>query len=338
MAVAVDSTKLLLDPILRTLKHNEEVLSIIGLIYLGNKTVRCIWTLSKGIRIHFWSRLWSKQFVEKYGKWAVVTGSTDGIGKAYARELARSGMSVILVARNQQKLDQVAQEIRTEFGVETVTVLADFSADEKIYAHIQNALQEKDIGLLVNNVGTLTSLPTPLVDVSEDDIWRLVKVNSASMPLMSKLVLPGMLSRKRGAIINIGSLAAIIPLPLYATYSGTKAFVDSFSLALREEIRGSGVIVQVVHPASVATNMATVPGFDPVKNLFIPSASEFAVSAISTLGYTERTTGYWVHGIQVWFASLFPLHLNLRVFKKIFLYVREVSINASSSSLKSKKE
>ncbi|CAL4109233.1 unnamed protein product [Meganyctiphanes norvegica] len=333
MAAAVDSTKLLLEPILKSLRRTEEVLAIIGLLYVGHKTVSFSWSLVKGVRNHFWSRLWNKQFLEKYGKWAVVTGGTDGIGKAYARELAKNGMNLILVARNQQKLEQVAQEIGTEFAVETVTVLANFCGDEKIYPHICNALQEKDIGVLVNNVGTQTSLPAPLVEVSDDDIWRLIKVNSASMPLMTKLVLPGMLERKRGAVINIGSIAALMPFPLYATYSGTKAFVDSFSLALAEEVRGSGVTVQTVHPGVVATNMSSFPGIGPIKrSLTVPTASEFAISAINTLGYTDHTTGYWPHGIQIWIASFFPPWYNLRTLKKLFMRIRDVSQSASAAS------
>jgi len=338
MAVAVDSAKLLLEPILKSLRRTEEVLAIIGLVYIGHKTLGFSWTLFKGVRAHFWSRLWDKRLLERYGKWAVITGSTDGIGKAYARELARSGMNVILVARNQEKLDHVAQEIGVEFGVETVTVLADFSGDEKIYPHIQNSLQEKDIGILVNNVGTQTPLPTPLVDVTDDVVWRLIKVNSASMPLMTKLVLPGMLERKRGAVINIGSIAAFMPFPLFAVYSGTKAFVDSFSLALNEEVRGSGVTVQAVHPGVVATNMASFPELGPMKkSLTVPTPSEFAISAINSLGYTDHTTGYWPHGIQVWISSFIPPWYNLRILKKLFMNIRDVSQKAASAR-KSKSE
>lgn len=249
----------------------------------------------------------AQRFVEKYGKWAVVTGSTDGIGKEYACELARNGMNIVLVSRTMEKLEKVALEIREEFGVETKIVQADFSSGRQVYEKISRDLYQKDIGILVNNVGMMTPHPMLFEDLSEDDIWGLINVNVASVPAMTKLVLPGMLERKRGAIINVSSMAAFVPFPFLQMYTGSKAFGNFFSQAVECEYRSSGIIIQTVLPGRVATKMLKFDAKNPPKpSILSPTASTYVYHALSTLAYSRHTTGYWAHGIQLWFLKRIP--------------------------------
>ncbi|ROT78531.1 hypothetical protein C7M84_002736 [Penaeus vannamei] len=183
MDAVVDSAKLLFNEFLPYWRRAEGALAVVGFCYAGSVAISLLWQVTNGVRVHFWSRLWKKDLVGKYGKWAVVTGSTDGIGKSYAKELASKGMNVLLVSRTKAKLERVAQEISSKYGVETDIVQADFSEGRSVYGNIAEHLKGKDIGILVNNVGMLVT-PRLFLDIPEDDIWAYASVNVASVPAM----------------------------------------------------------------------------------------------------------------------------------------------------------
>ncbi|KAK8726956.1 hypothetical protein OTU49_010158 [Cherax quadricarinatus] len=223
MAVSVDSARWLINEMVKVAWQVEEVLSWVGIFYLGKVTLGVAWEVGTGLRTHLWSKMVTRDLPREYGgRWAVVTGATDGIGKAYATELAKNGMNIILVSRTQEKLENVAQEIRGRYAVETEIVRADFSVGRTIYDDISKHLEGKEIGILVNNVGVAGSALCLFIDAPEDDIWALVNVNVASVPAMTKLVLPGMIARRKGAIVNISSAAEIFSLPLLQLYCASK--------------------------------------------------------------------------------------------------------------------
>ncbi|CAL4149801.1 unnamed protein product [Meganyctiphanes norvegica] len=302
----------------------------VGAILVLYKSSLFLWEVLEAFRIHFLSRFQDKKLTQTYGEWAVVTGGSDGIGKGYARELAKGGMKVILVAWNKDELNNVAREISTEFGVETSIVVVDFSQGQTIYRHIAKELEGKDIGILVNNVGTVgPATPTPFSEVTESEFWGIVNINVGSVPAMTKIVLPGMLKRGRGAIVNMGSIASWKSIPYLQTYSASKAFIDFFTQALAEEVRGTGVIVQGVHPGMVDTNMAK--GYVKLKydgkgipEILFPKVSTYCPSAFATLGKTEYTNGYWGHGLMMYILALIPTSIltkmqteeNKKLYKK----------------------
>lgn len=228
----------------------------------------------------------------------MITGSTDGIGKEYARQLAKTGMNIVLISRTLEKLQKVEQEIRKEFGVDTHIIRADFLQGRAIYEGIAEGLKGKDIGILVNNVGYFGSSPKNFIKVTEEDIWSFVNVNVASVVAMTHLILPQMMARKRGAIINISSMAALAPVPRMATYAATKTFVSSFSQALQFECRGSGVTVQTVEPGFVSTNMTSYSSDMRTPSLSAPNAATYVSSALMSLGYTKTTAGTLFHSFQ----------------------------------------
>ena len=164
----------------------------------------------------------------RYGAWAVVTGATDGIGRALAFRLAAAGLGVVLVGRNPDKLAAVAAELEAKRpGAEARTFVVDFAADDLAarVGALGEFLRGLDVGVLVNNVGASYPYARYFHEVDEALAQRLIRLNVEAVTRVTHAVLPGMLERGRGAIMNMGSGAsAIMPSdPLYTVYVATKA-------------------------------------------------------------------------------------------------------------------
>ncbi|GKV14659.1 hypothetical protein SLEP1_g25499 [Rubroshorea leprosula] len=244
--------------------------------------------------------------LKKYGSWALVTGPTDGIGKAFAFQLARKGLNLVLVGRNREKLKDVSDSILAKYGkVQIKTVVVDFSGDlDEGVKRIKEAIEGLDVGVLINNVGVSYPYARFFHEVDEELLKNLIKVNVEGTSKVTQAVLPGMLKRKKGAIVNIGSGAAIvIPSdPLYAVYAATKAYIDQFSRCLYVEYKKSGIDVQCQVPLYVATKMASIRR----SSFFVPSSDCYAKAAMRWIGYEPRCTPYWPHSLLWALASLLP--------------------------------
>ncbi|XP_035898800.1 very-long-chain 3-oxoacyl-CoA reductase isoform X1 [Anopheles stephensi] len=233
--------------------------------------------------------------LKKTGEWALITGATDGIGKAYAQALARKGLNIILISRTLSKLQDVAKEIETEFKVRTMVIAADFTSGGEIYDQIQRQIENMEIGVLVNNVGMSYANPEYLLELQDNEklIKNLLSCNILSVTRMCQLVMPGMVKRHTGVVINISSLSAVIPAPLLTVYSASKAYMDKFSEDLASEYAKHNIVVQSVLPGPVATNMSKIR-----KSTWMAcSPKVFVGSAINTLGHTRQTTGYFPHAL-----------------------------------------
>ncbi|KAK4477348.1 hypothetical protein RD792_016565 [Penstemon davidsonii] len=235
--------------------------------------------------------------LKKYGSWALVTGPTDGIGKAFAFQLARKGLNLVLVGRNPNKLNEVSESIKSKFGSTQIkTVVVDFSGDiDDGVFRIKETIEGLDIGVLINNVGVSYPYARFFHEVDDKLLNDLIKVNVEGTSKVTQAVLPGMVKRKKGAIVNIGSGAAIvIPSdPLYSVYAATKAYVDQFSRCLYVEYKKSGIDVQCQVPLYVATKMASIKR----SSFLVPSTDGYARAALRWIGYEPRCTPYWPHSL-----------------------------------------
>lgn len=269
-------------------------------------SVSSLWSLINGIRVWILGN-GNLMRASSLGKWAVVTGATDGIGKAYAEELARRGFAIVLISRTQEKLDEVSKAIESKYKVETKTISADFGSVD-IYPKIESGLAGLEIGVLVNNVGVSYSYPEFFLNIPDVDsfINNMININIMSVCQMTRLVLPRMIDRSKGVILNVASASGMYPVPLLTLYSSTKAFVDFFSRGLDAEYKSKGIIIQSVLPFYVTTKLSKIrkPTLD------IPTPERYVKAQLSTIGLQTQSNGYLPHAIMGWVtASLLPAKL-----------------------------
>ena len=180
--------------------------------------------------------------------WAVVTGASSGIGLEFARVLARRGHPVLAVARRRERLEALAKEAAKHGGrVEPLT--ADLMTDQGVTSLVWRTEELGEIELLINNAGIANA--GDFLGASLDCEMAAIRLNVDAVVRLTHNVLRGMAHRRRGAIINLASVVGFQPFPHFAVYAATKAFVLSFTEALAEELRGTGVRLLALCPGAV---------------------------------------------------------------------------------------
>lgn len=220
-------------------------------------------------------------------KTALVTGSTTGIGYELSKLLAADGHSLVIVARDEKRLEHQAAELKQN-AVEVTVLPQDLSkprACEQILERLESLHIEPDI--LVNNAGFGTFGPFSQTDLPA--ITQLLHVNILSLTTLTKLLLPAMLRKNSGKILNVGSLAGFFPGPLMAVYYASKAYVLSFSEALSHELSGTGVSVTVLCPGATQTEFRLRAGMPDTK--LVPMIKPMTASAVALEGYRGMMNG-----------------------------------------------
>jgi uncharacterized protein len=239
----------------------------------------------------------------------VITGASSGIGAELARGLASRGLGVTLVARREERLRELAEELALNHGVRAEVVSADVS-DAKGRRRLIAQVQERGltVELLVNNAGFGSGGKFSRLDPDKEA--SMVRTNCEAVVALTGHYLPDMVDRGRGAVLNLASLIAFQPVPFQATYGATKAFVLSFTDALHEEMRGTGVTVTAVCPGPVRTEFGDQGGFggadDRIPDPLWLHADKVARDALDAVERGDRVT---VPGTGNQIAALWGQHL-----------------------------
>eukprot|EP01017_Pseudomicrothorax_dubius_P041231 TRINITY_DN6571_c0_g1_i1.p1 TRINITY_DN6571_c0_g1~~TRINITY_DN6571_c0_g1_i1.p1 ORF type:complete len:326 (-),score=69.43 TRINITY_DN6571_c0_g1_i1:92-1069(-) len=251
---------------------------------------------------------------DRYGSnsWAVVTGASDGIGKQFCFSLARRNFNIVLIARNQSKLERVASEIREAYeNVATRIIVANFddAAEKGFIDNIQSQLSDLDISILINNVGIFP--PSTFSEASLNEVHSTLTVNIYPMVLLSRVLIPQMLRRqKKSGIINLSSGLGLRPFAYVTTYSSTKAFADFFSRGIAYEFEDKIDILSHMS-GMVSTNMT-----ENKNTNFANISREDAVEGIlRELGHETRSAGNWHHKFLNALLDMTPEFVTKRLIK-----------------------
>lgn len=193
------------------------------------------------------------------GKTVLITGASSGIGAAFADLFAREGYDLVLVVRTGEKLLRIKKHIEDTYSVRTTLIVQDL-AEMGAARKVSDALLSENItiDMLVNNAGLGSFGPFYSEDLIRER--ELLMVNVCALTELTRHIVPGMIARRTGRILNVGSIASFVPGPSMAVYFASKAYVLSFSEGLAEELRGTGVSVTVLCPGPTRTNFFTQNG------------------------------------------------------------------------------
>jgi len=233
------------------------------------------------------------RLLERYGAWALVTGASAGIGREFARALAREGLSVVLTARRAERLSELAAELGRDPTVQTRTVPLDLQTAGGAEA-LARAVADLEIAVLVNNAGFGSIGALDALDPAR--VRAMVELNCTAPAVLTRLLLPGMRARARGAVIFVGSVAGMVPMPFHALYSATKAFDNVLGEALHEELRGSGIDVLALAPGSTESEFQEKAGERPHAG---EPAAEVVRKALEALGREPSLVAGWGNWLRV---------------------------------------
>jgi short-subunit dehydrogenase len=193
------------------------------------------------------------------GETVLITGATEGIGHGLAHRFAEDGYNVILVARTQENLEAVSQELTTRYGVKAYGIAADLmepNAAAKLYEEIK--MEGIQIDVLVNNAGQ--GIYGFFTETDLEDELRIIQLNINSLVVLTKLFLKDMVARNSGKILQLASVASKSPSPLMAVYAGTKAFIYIFTQGLINELKGTNVTMTALLPGPTETDFFNKAG------------------------------------------------------------------------------
>jgi short-subunit dehydrogenase len=250
----------------------------------------------------------SKDFANRYGPWAVVTGASSGIGEQFAHQVAAAGLNVVLVARRGDRVQRIAAELSEHYGVEAEAVALDLATPDFLEPLLA-ACVGKDVGLLVSNAGV--GLKGPHAEISPEKLNKMLDLNCRAPMQLARSFAPRLIDRGSGGFIFTGSIEARQGFPYSAAYAATKAFVQSFGESLWIEFGAQGIDVLVVNPGPTDTEALPLQGMDAasMKGLMPPGA--VAAHALARLGRGPVTVAGRLNRVMMRSLSFLPRRLAL---------------------------
>ncbi|MGE1175787.1 SDR family oxidoreductase [Pseudomonas sp. BW7P1] len=221
---------------------------------------------------------------------ALVTGASSGIGAVYAERLAARGFDLLLVARDQERLESAASKLREAHGVQVEVLKADLTQKDEVLKLEQRLRSDSSISLLVNNAGVAVN--GLLANADPEALEQLIQLNVTTLTRLAAAAASAFTTAGRGTIINIASVVALFPERFNATYSASKAYVLSLTQSLNTELEGTGVKVQAVLPGVTRTEIWDRSGFDAsgIPAEMVMEAGEMVDAALSGLDQGELVT------------------------------------------------
>ncbi|WP_230486977.1 SDR family NAD(P)-dependent oxidoreductase [Nocardioides anomalus] len=229
---------------------------------------------------------------------AVITGASSGIGAVYADRLAHRGFDLVLVARDERRLEAVAERVREETGQSVEVLVADLGARDGVQRVEQILAWRDDIVMLVNNAGVGST--SALVDSDADAMEQMIAVNVTALTRLSYAFVPAAVRRGAGTVINIGSVVGVAPEFLNGVYGATKAYVLAFTQSLHSELSGTGVQVQAVLPNATATGFWAAAGSPLGNPAEVMSAEALVDAALIDLDRDELVSIPPLHDDAQW--------------------------------------
>jgi uncharacterized protein len=244
---------------------------------------------------------------------ALITGASSGIGDQFARQLARRGYELILVARRKDRLEQLAEQVASSAHV----IECDLASEaDKLAGNVEKL--GADVDLLVNNAGF--GLRGHFLELDAEREAEMVRVNCEAVVRLTHAFAPGMVERGRGGVITVASTAGMQPLPYETTYAASKAFAISFMEALSMELHGTGVRALVVNPGPVKTEWQTVAGYDENTRTMPGMISAEQCVADALRAYDRGKRSMIPGRLFPWMmrATISPKPIKLRVTERIY--------------------
>lgn len=268
------------------------------------------------IRLHFFTQTDYSKYGAKKGAWALVTGAREGIGYGFAHALASKGFNVVLIARNEGGLKTVAGELESKYKVKTLVLPVDCSAPDAV-STIVSKVNNLDLGVVVNNVGVNTEFPTMFTETSQRDIDQMIAINVAFTTKFTHAIIPKLTSRSsRSLLVLLSSYSGVVPVPMMAVYSASKAYTDFFARSLATELVSSGIDVHSIVPHFVVSAMS---GFSK-PNFRVPLPIPFAKAALNKLSFAFSVAPHWMHDIEARLTPLLPEKLVGRYVSTLFYF------------------
>ena len=252
---------------------------------------------------------------------ALITGASSGIGAAFARQLAKEGYHLILIARRKDKLTQISEDLEKQFGITVEIITADLSTCEGMETAEKRAASCKTLDMLINNAGFGTHGHFINVDVKKHT--DMMQVHNTATVRLCHAAIPGMKERSKGSIINMASTGGFLPYPHNSIYGATKAFNDFFSRALSAELKGTGIRVQSLCPGMTYSEFHDLPEFKNFERSQVPAPMWMSAEKVVEMSLHSLRNSHTVRFIPGILNRMLKFIGNLPIFSDLLAGMEE---------------